>query len=332
MNLVSIRLLRSIGIPYAREYTARFGIDMSRFSSTLTMALGSGGVTPLEIIGAYGVLANGGYKVKPYFIQTITDRNGNTIYEAPTPELCDLCYQDYLPELANNEDTTKDEASTEDSKTTETEIADSATETTEMEQAISYDAPRVMSHANALALKRDDLAGKTGTTNDYVDAWFTGFNPQVATTVWVGFDNPSTLGRGEAGGVAALPIWVDYMKTALEGVQTNDNELPEYIEDGFVNASTGIKTDEQDPQSTQEFFIIPELVPENRLFGSQIQQQSQLSEKDLALLNAEPDQEGLDTLDSGEITQQEGDINGSIEFPANTQRIIEDTQDTEGLF
>jgi len=101
MNLVSIRLLRSIGIPYAREYTERFGINMKRFSSTLTMALGSGGVTPLEVIGAYGVLANGGYKVEPYFIQTITDRNNKVIYQAPTVTLCDECYRDYLPSIEN---------------------------------------------------------------------------------------------------------------------------------------------------------------------------------------------------------------------------------------
>jgi len=96
MNLVSIRLLRSIGIPYSRDYISRFGIDMSRFSSSLTMALGSGGVIPIEMLSAYGVLANGGYRIKPYFIENIADRDGNIIYEAPKATLCDECYQDYI--------------------------------------------------------------------------------------------------------------------------------------------------------------------------------------------------------------------------------------------
>jgi len=97
MNLVSIRLLRAIGIPFARDYVARFGIDMTRFSPTLTMALGSGGVTPLEMLAAYGTLANGGYNVKPYFIEKITDRDGEVLYQAPKPDFCDDCYIDYLP-------------------------------------------------------------------------------------------------------------------------------------------------------------------------------------------------------------------------------------------
>ena len=188
MNLVSIRLLRSIGIPYTREYISRFGIDVNRFSASLTMALGSGGITPLEMLAAYGVLANGGYRVEPYFIDKIIDRNGNTIFEAPKPEFCDECYNDFLvtendeTEEANNSNNDEDE-----------QVADATLE--ELEQLLEQDypstyvAPRVMSAENnfltvsmlkdvitrgtarkALALKRTDLAGKTGTTNDYVDA------------------------------------------------------------------------------------------------------------------------------------------------------------------
>ena len=351
MNLVSIRLLRSIGIPYAREYTERFGINMDRFSSTLTMALGSGGVTPLEIIGAYGVLANGGYKVEPYFIQTIIDRNNRVIYQAPTPKPCDECYQDYLPATESEaiEDTSDKFTSNETLATNTEEGENDISEN--IETASVYDAPRVMSHANnfltvsmlkdvvtrgtarkALALKRNDLAGKTGTTNDYVDAWFTGFNSQVATTVWVGFDKPTTLGRGEAGGVAALPIWVDYMKTALEGVPSDSNQLPEYIEDGFVNKTTGEKTDKQDPQSAQEYFIIPELVPESRLFGNQIQQKAlNLNTEDLTLVD--PNQTELGNPNQSESGLAGDDLNeGLTDTPTNTKRIIENTQDTEGLF
>jgi len=218
MNLVSIRLLRAIGIPYARDYLQRFGIDMNRFSSSLTMALGSGGVTPLEMIGAYSVIANGGYKVQPYFIERITDRNDRVIFQAPKPDFCDDCIADYLPApelpeeiLDETLEQTHEDATEEPEQLLEqstiTDIAEAPTEPLD-----SYSAPRVMSHANnfqmvnmmrdvitrgtgrkALALKRQDLAGKTGTTNDYVDAWFTGFNSQVATTVWVGFDDPRSI-------------------------------------------------------------------------------------------------------------------------------------------
>jgi len=152
----------------------------------------------------------------------------------------------------------------------------------------TYTAPRVMSQANnfltvsmmkdvvrrgtarkAMALNRQDLAGKTGTTNDYVDAWFTGFNSEVATTVWVGFDNPATLGRGEAGSLAALPIWVDYMKVGLNGVREDQETHPEFIEKTFVNRSTGQRTDEFDPAAIEEYFVINELTPEHALMEAE---------------------------------------------------------------
>ncbi len=279
MNLVSIRLLRSIGIPYAREYAERFGIDMSRFSPTLTMALGSGGVTPLELISAYSTIANSGYKIEPYFIDHITDKSGNIIYQAQQPKYCDDCYLEYLKkylpveltEIAIAEIPEKLENLTELRKHHQTDNI----------QELSYIAPRVMSRANnfltvsmlkdvvksgtgrkALALNRQDLAGKTGTTNDYVDAWFTGFNSKVATTVWVGFDEPSSLGRGEAGGVAALPIWVEYMRTGLTDIEQDSEVLPEYIEQGYINPTSGQRTDELDFGAISEYFVIDELAPD----------------------------------------------------------------------
>jgi len=139
----------------------------------------------------------------------------------------------------------------------------------------TYTAPRVMSPENnflivdmlkdvikrgtgrkALALKRNDLAGKTGTTNDYVDAWFSGFNSKIATTVWVGFDKPKSMGRGEAGGVAALPIWIDYMSTALKDIPEEESEIPNYIQETHINASTGKQTTQDDPQAILEYFAL----------------------------------------------------------------------------
>lgn len=333
MNLVSIRILRSIGIPTAREYVGRFGINMSRFSASLTMALGSGGATPLEVLGAYSTLANGGFKVEPYFIERITDRDGNALFEAPRAQLCDECYEAYLPkpepDFEDNSPKSSEEIPEDDFESTESELSTQPLEDSEIQ---SYSAPRVMSHANnfltvsmmkdvinrgtarrAKSLNRSDLAGKTGTTNDYIDAWFTGFNSQVATTVWVGFDQPATMGRGEAGSLTALPIWVDYMKTGLEGVPEDTEDLPEYIEEILINSDTGKQTDEFDPQAIPEIKVIPSLTPEFTMFESSIDPTT--SE------NTDNDGIELNELD-------ENDLEPSIP----QERLIENSDNTEDLF
>ncbi len=351
MNLVSIRILRAIGIPYARDYLERFGIDMNRFSSSLTMALGSGGAKPIEVLSAYGVLANGGYRVEPYFIEQIKDRNGKVIYRAPIAQLCDECFSAYLPEpelseeqkLLLEEQSSLDELPLEDASA-EIEDLSIPEETEDLSAERFYDAPRVMSHANnfltvsmlkdvirrgtgrkALTLKRQDLAGKTGTTNDYVDAWFTGFNSSIATTVWVGFDKPQSMGRGEAGGVAALPIWVDYMKVALEDLPQDNEELPDYIEQGFVNRNSGKRTDEFDPDGITEYFEIPELTPEYALY-------QKLYGEQLAILQVE----GQSIIESEELNEDDLSVDNQ-DLPAalpldQSERIIEESEDTEGLF
>ncbi len=342
MNLVSIRLLRSIGIPYAREYLERFGIDMSRFGSSLTMALGSGGITPLELLSAYGVIANSGYRVNPYFIERIVDRDGEIIFRAPTPDLCDACYSQFLPEpeptpdalegFAENSTAPRTEAETIDELSAE-ELAEP--EVVDLSEPRSYEAPRVMNRANnfllrtmmqdviqrgtarkALVLERDDLAGKTGTTNDYVDAWFTGFNSKIATTVWIGFDDPRSMGRGEAGSKAALPIWIDYMRHALRDVEAEERTIPDYIEPGWVNRATGQRTDELDPSAIEEFFPIEALLPEP--FG------------ELGLPATMPVEE-FD--EDGNLLELE-DQNELEEFEPipDEERILESEEETEGLF
>lgn len=355
MNLVSIRLLRAIGIPFARDYIARFGIDMSRFSSSLTMALGSGGVKPIEMISAYAVLANGGYRIKPYFIERITDRDGVPIFTAPKPAFCDECIAEYFPKpepvdgLADNEvafTTPSDE------KGSDMQPWLDGVEPRGKESPNTYSAPRVMTHANnyltvsmlkdvvrrgtarkAQALERQDLAGKTGTTNDYVDAWFTGFNSQVATTVWVGFDQPSSMGRGEAGSLAALPIWIDYMKTGLQDVPQDADKTPNYIEQGFVDRYSGERTDEGDPLATAESFVISDLTPERAL-----KQQLAIdgSNKDL---NQEivkdalrDDSFDLDTLEGAELLGADGEVIDEDNTIDPAQRILDTEEDTEGLF
>jgi len=348
MNLVSIRLLRSIGIPYAREYINRFGIDMNRFSATLTMALGSGGATPLEVLNAYAVLANGGYKVQPYFIEKITDRNGKVIYFAPKPEFCDECLVEYLPKPYVLENATDLEQPIESQVATDdaTEQDDEVSTEDLNQLQDTYSAPRIMGHANnflivnmmkdvvrlgtarkALALKRDDLAGKTGTTNDYVDAWFTGFNSKVATTVWVGFDDPTTMGRGEAGSKAALPIWVDYMKTGLEGIEEDANQVPEYIEQSFVDRSNGKRTDEFDPNAIPEYLVIEELTPE---YALQRTLYDNLAAEGLIL---EDSQDPFFSDNSEPNLENNNENSTEIDPPLYPEeRIIESEDETEGLF
>ena len=330
MNLVSIRLLRAIGIPVAREYVSRFGIDISRFSSSLTMALGSGGATPLEVLTAYGALANGGYRVDPYFIQRITDRDGVTLFEAPEAQLCDECYEQFLPKVNDATDTNEvigldDDMPTEKAKS---DLAQASSNTLDQQPETSYLAPRVMSSSNnfltvsmmkdvinrgtarrARSLNRSDLAGKTGTTNDYIDAWFTGFNSQVATTVWVGFDKPATMGRGEAGSLTALPIWVEYMKTGLEGVAEDSSELPPFIEEVFINSASGQETDEFDPQAMTELKVITELTPEYSLFKEVLAPT-------------------VDDIDAADNPRNVNDVDNE-KVP---ERIIENTDNTDDLF
>lgn len=343
MNLVSIRLLRSIGIPFTREYISRFGIDMNRFSASLTMALGSGGVTPIDMLSAYGVLANGGYRVKPYFIERITDRNGHTIFQAPKARLCDECYDQYLFTNIDNPNTNKSELN-DTNNVSGNQIQQNLLGAGSLnKQAYSYDAPRVMSTENnfltvsmlkdvvtrgtarkALVLKRKDLAGKTGTTNDYVDAWFSGFNSNIATTVWVGFDKPKSMGRGEAGGVAALPIWIDYMATALKGVSEEPIEIPELIEEGYINRSTGKVTTEDDPDAITEYFARLQPI----IVGNNTPDASLLTDTDTSLPvdSNYPESTDLDKKPSDNPTEVFNTNN------LDNQRIIETPEDTQGLF
>ena len=188
-NLASVRVLQHTGTQSAREWTGRFGLDVARQPSDLTLALGTGSVTPLQMTQAYATLANGGWQVAPVVIEKITDAQGKVLFEAPPPA-----------------------PFTEDSRTIPARNAF-------VVSSLLNDVTRTGTAARAQAqLKRPDLYGKTGTTNDAVDAWFAGYQPTLATTVWVGYDKPRGLGGSESGGRIALPIWIDYMGAALKGV------------------------------------------------------------------------------------------------------------------
>lgn len=194
-NMVSIRLLQSIGNDYFRSYAERFGFEGKRIDKYLTVALGAIEATPYQLVGAYGVFANGGYKVDPYLITKVIDRTGNAILEAK-------------PRRANDEKNrviTKDNAA--------------------MTDALLKGVVRGGTARAASALGRNDIAGKTGTTNDAVDAWFAGYQPKLVAIAWMGFDTGNkSLGVGEFGGGLALPIWMDYMRVALQGKKIEARE------------------------------------------------------------------------------------------------------------
>ena len=184
-NMVSIRLLQSIGNDYFRSYAERFGFEGSRIDKYLTVALGAIEVTPYQLVGAYGVFANGGYRIDPYLITKVVDRDGKTILQAQPRKAGD----------EKNRIITKDNAA--------------------MVDSLLKGVVRGGTARAAQALGRSDIAGKTGTTNDAKDAWFAGFQSNLVAVVWFGFDNPRNLGDRETGGGLSLPIWIRYMRTAL---------------------------------------------------------------------------------------------------------------------
>ncbi len=198
-NMVSVRLLEAIGPQYAQDYISRFGFDPDRHPAFLTMALGAGAVTPWRMVEAISVFANGGYRVEPYIISKITDSNGRLLASAK-------------PDRAGDESL---------------RVIDERNAF--LMDSMLRDVVRVGTARRAMALKRSDLAGKTGTTNDSIDAWFAGYQPSLAAVAWVGFDQPRKLGDRETGGGLALPIWIDYMATALKGVPEAEKRAPEGV-------------------------------------------------------------------------------------------------------
>ncbi len=203
-NLVSIRILQQITPQYAQDYVTRFGFDADKHPAYLTMALGAGSVTPWQMVGAYSVFANGGYRINPHIVTRITDDAGKVLAEAK-------------PVKAG------DEAN---------RVIDARN--AYIMNSMMNDVTKYGTAARASALlKRGDLAGKTGTTNDHIDAWFAGYQASQVGIAWIGFDQPKKLGGQETGGVAALPIWINYMQRALKGVPETMPPLPE----GVINVA-----------------------------------------------------------------------------------------------
>ncbi len=235
INLVSIRLLQEVGIPQAIDTAIRFGFDKDQLPGTLSLALGSGYASPLRMASAYAVFANGGFLVKPYLIDRIEDHQGRLLFQADPPTACADC--------------------------------------PEQESAPSNRAPRAISAkinflANSLLrdvvqrgtatqakqLGRNDLAGKTGTTNEQRDAWFNGFATDIVASAWLGFDNSLPLGRGETGGKAALPMWIKFMKSIQQYFPEKPLIQPTGIVQAYINPADGLLLDQQAKGGIWEYF------------------------------------------------------------------------------
>ncbi len=262
-NLVSIRLLQAIGAGYAADYVRRFGFRAEQVPRDLSLALGSGSATPLEMARAYSVWANGGFFIQPYFIDEIKNPAGDTVYKANPAVACPECDDSVTGELPDEAapaatpsmsvPTVEAAGDGEHQSTVPAKGADTAPpQPVYARRVVDYDNVYLMTSLmkdvikrgtgrRAMTLGRNDLAGKTGTTNDQRDAWFCGFNTNLVTTVWVGFDQTQPLGAGETGGRAALPMWIEYMKTALRDVPPSSLPQPADLVTVRIDAKTGLR-------------------------------------------------------------------------------------------
>ncbi len=198
-NMISIRILQSIGATYGQQWITRFGFEAEKHPAYLTMALGAGAVTPLQMASAYAVFANGGYRLNPYLISRLSDAQGHTLNEAKPVAL-----EDSMRVID----------------------ARNAFVMTSLLQEVTRSGTAAKAQQ---ALKRPDIYGKTGTTNDSLDAWFAGFQRSVVAVVWMGYDNPRKLGDRETGGGLALPIWIDYMGYALKNRPVEEPAVPDRL-------------------------------------------------------------------------------------------------------
>ncbi len=214
-NMISIRILRTITPQYAQDYITKFGFDAAKHPPYLTMALGAGSVTPMQMLTGYSVFANGGSRIDPYFIERIEDDKSKPLYQAE-PVVAGESAQQIL-----------------DVRNAYTMVS------------LMQDVVRRGTAVRAMQLGRHDLAGKTGTTNDSMDAWFSGFHPTVVGVTWVGFDNPHSLGERETGGGAALPIWMDYMGKTLKNIPEATYVMPENMVAVHIN-NNGLRDDASD--------------------------------------------------------------------------------------
>lgn len=234
-NIISIRLLKEMGIEKAVATALRFGFTEEQLPKTLSLALGSGYASPLQMARVYATFANGGFLIKPYFIERIESSEGETIYQAKPATVCPSCdsnqplNRSYAPRII----------------------------TPQICFLMNSLLRDVVQHGTATAAKilgRQDLAGKTGTTNEQRDAWFNGYTQSNVATAWIGFDDFSPLGNSETGGVAALPMWIEFMRIALKDTSEIPLEMPEGVVKAFISPETGLLTASTNKSGIWEFF------------------------------------------------------------------------------
>jgi penicillin-binding protein 1A len=224
-NLVTVRVTQAIGTQYAQDYITRFGFDPKLHPPYLPMGLGAGAASPLQMVAAYAVFANGGYRVTPYLIDRVVDSRGNVLSKAEPAVAGDGAERVIDPRNAF------------------------------IMTTMLRDVVRGGTAARAMQLGRQDLAGKTGTTNENVDAWFCGFNAAMVAVAWIGFDQPKTLGTNETGAVAALPIWMAFMAKVLKGTPELPLMQPEGIMVARINPETGLRESDERTGIPEYFYV-----------------------------------------------------------------------------
>jgi len=255
-NLVSIRVLQSIGLRYATSYAERFGFARDNMPYDLSLALGSGTFSPLEIVRGYAVFANGGFLVTPYYIDRIESGDGEVLMQHQPLWVCQGCAEpsEAMADTSAEEPAVETDTALDNSEETRYAPAVISPQNAHIMRSILREVVQRGTAVRAKVLQRPDLAGKTGTTNDQRDAWFSGFNDQVVTTTWVGFDDQKPLGSRETGGRAALPMWIDFMREALAGMPSNIEQQPEGILSLRIDADTGQRASAQTANSRFEIF------------------------------------------------------------------------------
>lgn len=260
LNLVSVRLLRAMGINNTIDHLTKFGFDPEQLPKNLSLALGSIDVTPLEMASYFAAFANGGMKVSPYLIEKIEDKEGNVVDLDLV--LCPNCTGSE-PDSPIEQELPNQVIPVSEESGESLALGDYEREPVAISPQNAFLMQSMLRQVivsgtgrRALALNRSDLAGKTGTTNDFRDAWFSGFSPDVMTTVFVGYDEPAHLGRRESGASAALPIWVDYMGKVLPDFPEIPQTVPEDIVTRFVNSDSGELTSPEDPDGYDEYYMI----------------------------------------------------------------------------
>jgi penicillin-binding protein 1A len=278
INLVSVRLVRDIGMDYTWNYVQRFGFDKSQLPQDLTMALGTAELSPLQMATAYSTFANGGFKVNSYYIDHIQDAAGNTLFQAQPVVACPECGRASDPPAAAGHPAEPTPGSRTEARNAPAASKDSLLDRGESDgktlipakelapqiirPQIAYllsdmmaDVIRHGTAQRALVLNRDDIAGKTGTTNDAHDAWFNGFNGNLVASVWTGFDQDRSLGEGEQGARAALPTWIFFMRQALAGTPRYKLPAPDGIVTARISPTTGLLASADDPNAIMEKFM-----------------------------------------------------------------------------